>query len=422
MRLNNERYEFSGGIPALQVIEEYGCPLYVYDFSIIERQYKRMLDAFSGISIKVNYACKAMTNIALLRLMKQLGMGLDAVSIQEVRLALHAGFEPEEILYTPNCVSFQEMEAAVQLGVKVNVDNISMLEQFGESFPDYPLCVRVNPHILAGGNSKISTGHIDSKFGISIHQMPLVMRIVQATGLNVEGLHMHTGSEILDAEVFINGAEILLNVARSFPDLEYIDFGSGFKVPYKENDIETDIEELGEKIVERFQQFCNDYGRELTLKFEPGKYLVSEAGTFFARVNVVKQTTSTVFAGVDSGLNHLIRPMFYDSYHRIENLSNPVGKSRLYTVVGYICETDTFGVNRRISEISEGDVLAFRNAGAYCFSMSSNYNSRYRPAEVLIYNGNSHLIRKRENFEDLLRNQIEIDLPSLVVKADSVNS
>ena len=414
MRVVDNQYQFSGNVPVLDVVEEFGCPLYAYDFSIVERQFRRLQTAFEGISMQVNYACKAMTNVTMLKLIRNMGAGLDAVSIQEVQLGLHAGYKPEEILYTPNCVSIDEMAQAVELGVKVNVDNLSMLEEFGQRFSGYPLCLRINPHIMAGGNSKISTGHIDSKFGISFHQMPLVMRIVKAMGIQVEGLHMHTGSEILDAEVFINGAEILLNVAKTFPDLEYIDFGSGFKVPYKEQDIETDIEDLGEKITERFQSFCKEYGKELTLKFEPGKYLVSEAGIFLTRVNVIKQTTSTVFAGVDSGLNHLIRPMFYDSYHKIENVSRPSGRSRIYTVVGYICETDTFGINRKINEIHEGDILAFRNAGAYCFSMSSNYNSRFRPAEVLIYKGRTHLIRKRESFDDLLRNQVEVNMDEII--------
>ncbi len=408
MQIVNGSYRFSGELDALEVVEQYGCPLYVYDYDIIERQYKRLVEAFSGVKLKINYACKSLTNINILRLIRQLGAGLDAVSIQEVKLGLHAGFTADEILYTPNCVSFEEIEEAVELGVKVNIDNISILEQFGQKYPEYPICVRINPHIMAGGNSKISTGHIDSKFGISMYQLPLVERIVKATGMNVEGLHMHTGSEILDSQVFLNGAEILFSAAKSFDELNYIDFGSGFKVSYKDDGIETDIEDLGEKITKRFKAFCNEYGKDLILKFEPGKYLVSEAGYFFVKTNVVKQTTSTVFAGVDSGLNHLIRPMFYDAYHKIINVSKPEAKSRIYTVVGYICETDTFGINRKINEIQEGDVLCFKNAGAYCYQMSSNYNSRFRPAEVLVYKGRAHLIRERETFEDLLKNQIEL--------------
>ena len=322
-----------------------------------------------------------------------------------MRLGLAAGFAPSDILYTPNCVSLDEIGEAVRLGVNINIDNISMLEQFGHQYPEVPVCLRINPHIMAGGNSKISVGHIDSKFGISVHQMPHVRKVVDTTGLRVEGLHMHTGSDILDAEVFMQGAEILLSQATDFKELRYIDFGSGFKVPYKPGGIATDMEDFGASMSRRFREFCSEYGRDLTLMFEPGKFLVSESGVFLVRTNVVKTTPSTLFAGVDSGLNHFIRPMFYDAYHEVANLSNPEGRTRIYTVVGYICETDTFGINRKITEVSEGDILAFYNAGAYCMSMASNYNSRLRPAEVLWLDGEAHLIRERETMEDLMRKQ-----------------
>ncbi len=407
MNVEKNRYLLSGGVDPLELATQYGLPLYIYDSAIMERQYKRITEAFDVKHLKINYACKALNNINVLRFFKELGSGLDTVSIQEVLLGLKAGFKPQDIIYTPNCVSLEEIEMVVQYGVRINIDNISILEQFGQAYPDVPVCIRINPHIMAGGNAKTSVGHIDSKFGISIHQMPLVRRLVEATNIKVEGIHMHTGSDILDAEVFLMGAEILLNIAKDYKFLEYIDFGSGFKVPYKQGDIETDIETLGEKISERFNAFCQEYGRDLTLLFEPGKFLVSESGYFLVKVNVIKQTTSTVFAGVDSGLNHLIRPMFYNAYHKITNLSKPGGKPRFYTVVGYICETDTFGVNRQIAEIHEGDVLCFHNAGAYCYTMSSNYNSRFRPAEVLVHEGSAYLIRQRETMEDILRNQIE---------------
>lgn len=410
MKINNNAYELSNGVNALALCEKYGCPLYVYDTAIIERQYKRLVDAFEVSNLKIHYACKALTNVSILKFMKSLGAGLDTVSIQEVRMGLEAGFKPTDIIYTPNCVSMEEIKLAVEVGVHINIDNISILEQFGHAYPDVPVCVRINPHILAGGSYKISTGHIDSKFGISIHQVPLLKRIVEATGIKVTGLHMHTGSEILDAEVFLNGAEILFNVAKEFDQLESIDFGSGFKVPYKNDGIATDIESLGKKLSKRFNDFCKDYGKKLKLIFEPGKFLVSESGIFFTKANVIKQTTSTVFVGVDSGLNHLIRPMLYDAYHKIENISKPTGTTRIYNVVGYICETDTFGVNRRLKEVQEGDILAIHNAGAYCYMMSSNYNSRYRPAEVLIHEGKDYLIRKRETMEDLMRNQVVVDV------------
>ncbi len=391
----------------LKITEKFGSPIYVYDSEKIISQYKRLQNAFKPVKkLKINYAVKALSNLSILRLFEKLGAGLDTVSIQEVQLGLEAGMDPSRIIYTPNGVSLEEIEEVAALGVQINIDNLSILEQFGSRHPKVPVCIRINPHVMAGGNTNISVGHIDSKFGISIHQIPHLMRIVENTGMNVNGIHMHTGSDILDIEVFLYASEILFDTARNFKDLEFIDFGSGFKVPYKEGDIETDIEELGEKLSTRFTEFCKSYGKDLTLAFEPGKFLVSEAGKFLARVNVIKQTTSTVFAGVDSGFNHLIRPMLYGSRHEIHNISNPAGKERFYSVVGYICETDTFASNRRITEIKEGDILAFDNAGAYSFSMASNYNSRYRPAEILWYKGEAHLIRKKENFKDLTRGQI----------------
>ncbi|GGX09229.1 diaminopimelate decarboxylase [Aquimarina muelleri] len=395
----------------LAIANEFGSPVYVYDSSKIISQYNRLSDAFKEVKqLKLNYAVKALSNLAILKLINSLGAGLDTVSIQEVELGLKAGVKPKNIVFTPNGVSLEEIEEVSSLGVQINIDNLSILEQFGTKHPDTPVCIRMNPHVMAGGNSKISVGHIDSKFGISIHQIPHILRIVQNTGMRINGIHMHTGSDILDIEVFLRACEILFETAMNFKNLDFIDFGSGFKVPYKSGDIETNIEEFGFKMTKRFNSFCKEYGKNLTLGFEPGKFLVSEAGYFLAKVNVIKQTTSTVFAGIDSGFNHLIRPMFYNSHHEIINITNPEGKERFYSVVGYICETDTFATNRRISEITEGDIVAFKNAGAYCFSMSSNYNSRYRPAEVLWHEGEAHLIRKRETFNDLIKNQIDIDI------------
>lgn len=397
------------------IAAQHNGPVYVYEGAKIQQQYTRLKNAFSGVeNLRINYACKALSNISILNLMRSLGSGLDTVSIQEVQLGLKAGFRAEDIIFTPNGVSMEEIEQVAAMGVQINIDNLSILEQFGTKHPNIPVCIRINPHVMAGGNSNISVGHIDSKFGISIHQTPHVLRIVENTGMHINGVHMHTGSDILDIEVFLYAAEILFDTALKFKDLDFLDFGSGFKVPYRPGDIETNIEELGEKLTERFHRFCETYGKDLELAFEPGKFLVSEAGYFLTKVNAVKQTTSTVFAQVDSGFNHLIRPMLYGSHHEISNISNPKGKERFYTVVGYICETDTFGSNRKIAEISEGDVLAFKNAGAYCFTMASNYNSRFRPAEVLWHEGEAHLIRKEENFEDLVQNQILIDFKEKV--------
>jgi diaminopimelate decarboxylase len=408
MELVNGRYQI-GGVDVMEICALAGMPVYVYDTAIMRRQVERLRSAFPTIPLRIKYACKALNNIAVLKYLRSLGVGLDTVSIQEVDLGLHAGFLPHEIMYTPNCVSMDEIRMAVERGVRINIDNISILEQFGHEFGNtVPVCIRLNPHIMAGGNERISTGHIDSKFGISIYQLRHVQRIVATNNVHVNGLHMHTGSDILDAGVFLQGAEILFDAAATFPDLEFLDFGSGFKVPYKPDDIATDIEELGTQLSSRIEEFNASRSKPIEVWFEPGKFIVSESGTFLAQVNVIKQTTATVFAGVDSGLNHLIRPMLYGSYHHIVNASNPEGTPRIYTVVGYICETDTFGWDRKLHEVREGDVLAFLNAGAYGFTMSSNYNSRFRPAEVLVHNGKAHVIRTRETMDDLLRNQVDM--------------
>lgn len=393
----------------LELANRFGTPLYVYHAEKIKEQYLALEQAFTNSNARFFYACKALTNINILKYIQSLGAGLDCVSINEVKLGLKAGFSPADILFTPNCVDFAEIEAGKDLGVHINIDNISILEQFGNKFGgSYPICIRFNPHIMGGGHYKISTGHIDSKFGISIHQMRHIERIIKSTQLHVTGVHMHTGSDIKDVNVFIAGLEVMLDIAANFPNLQFIDLGSGFKVPYHEDDVRTDVADLGAKVCEALEKFNQLKKQNLQVWFEPGKFLVSEAGYFITRCNVIKQTTATVFVGVNSGFNHLIRPMMYEAYHKIENISNPFGNPRIYTVVGNICETDTFAWDRKLSEVREGDYLVFYNAGAYGFEMSSNFNSRLKPAEVLVKDGEALLIRKRDEFEDLLKNQIEV--------------
>ncbi len=388
----------------------YDTPLYVYHAERIEKQYLKLRNAFDKKNTRFFYACKALTNINILKLMNSLGAGLDTVSLQEVQLGLKAGFSPQDIIFTPNCVDLEEIIAAKDLGVHINIDNISILEQFGNRFGgSYPVCIRLNPHIMAGGNYKTSTGHVDSKFGISIHQIRHIERIVKSTGLHVNGLHMHTGSEIKDVEVFLRGVEILFEMTAHFPNLDFIDLGSGFKVAYREGDPETDVVKLGKQVSASFNAFCETYSNKaLKLFFEPGKFLVSQAGYFLVKANVIKTTPATVFVGVNSGFNHLIRPMFYEAFHYIRNVTNPKGIQRIYTVVGNICETDTFGWDRKLSEVREGDFLVFYNAGAYGFEMSSNFNSRLKPAEVLVKEGRPQLIRSRHTLDDLLLHQVEV--------------
>lgn len=393
----------------VQLSGEFGTPLYIYHAEKIKEQFEKLQQAFKNCNARFFYACKALTNINILRYMEQLGSGLDCVSINEVKLALMAGFTADRILYTPNSVDFAEILEAKEIGVNLNIDNISILEQFGNKYGgSYPICIRFNPHIMGGGNYKISTGHIDSKFGISVHQMRHIERIVKTTGLQVKGIHMHTGSDIKDVNVFLQGLEVMFDLARHFPDLSFINLGSGFKVPYHDDDVQTDVDLLGQKIGEAFSVYEKETQNKIEVWFEPGKYLVSEAGYFVVKANVIKQTTATVFVGVNSGFNHLIRPMFYEAYHRIENISNPSGLVRIYTVVGNICETDTFAWDRKLNEVREGDYLVFYNAGAYGFEMSSNFNSRLKPAEVLVKDGKALLIRRADIFDDLLRNQVQV--------------
>lgn len=392
----------------LQIMAEYGSPLYVYDGDLIMQQITTLKKAFSSFDHRILYAAKALGNQAILKLIQQSGCGLDAVSIFEAELGLMAGFEPDDILFTPSNAPFEELSRAVDMGIHLNIDSLSALRKFGQRFgSSYPVFIRINPHILAGGNPKIQTGHIDSKFGISIFQLKEIEAVVQAFQIQVDGLHIHTGSEFVDPHVFLQGARILFDVAASFPALKFIDFGSGFKVAYQEGDPVTPIAELGQLLAQEIENFLKVRRSAVQIWFEPGKFLVSEAGCLLCTVTTHKQTPSSSFLGVDSGLNHLLRPMMYDAYHSIENISKSGPADHVYNVVGYICETDTLGYQRFLPETQEGDVLCIHNAGAYGFSMASQYNGRPRPAEVLIWKGEGRLIRRREVLDDLLATQID---------------
>ncbi len=398
-------------INVLDICEQFGTPLYVYDGEKIVTQLNTLKSAFQGVDLKIKYAAKALTNLSVLRLLRKHESGIDVVSIQEVQLAIHAGFSRAEIMFTPNGVSFDEIVEAVDAGVSINIDNLPTLQKFGARYGKTKACsLRLNPGIMAGGNYKISTGHNQSKFGISIQQLPQIIEVVKQFNISISGLHIHTGSEVSDLAIFLKVADVLFSTASQFPALTFLDFGGGFKVSYKKDDAVTDISALGSALTKAFIQFCEKYGRPIQLVIEPGKFLVSEAGVLLAKTNVVKETPELIFVHINSGLNHLLRPMMYDAYHEIINVSNPKGVEKLYNVVGYICETDTVGSDRKLNEVKEGDVLAIKNAGAYGFSMASNYNSRLRPAEVLVINGEAKLIREREIFEDLLNKQVEIIL------------
>lgn len=392
----------------INAAQQFGTPLYIYSAEKITEQFQKLTTAFNKPSTRFFYACKALTNISILKHIKNIGCNIDCSSINEVKLALVAGFEPQQILYTSNSVCFSEIKEARELGVHITIDSLSNVEKFGKEFGNtYPLSLRIRPNVMGGGNINISTGHDESKFGIPITQLQQMLDTIKLYDLNVEGLHIHTGSEIENVNIFMLGINVIIGIIPHFQNLKFIDLGSGFKVKYKQQDKETDLQLLSQKIYATFD--TNDHAKNLAIWFEPGKYLVSECGYFISKVNVLKHNEEAIFAGIDSGFNHLIRPMFYDSYHAIENISNPDGDINEYAVVGNLCETDTFAWHREINEIREGDYLCFKNAGAYCFSMSSNYNSRLKPAEVMYKNNVFTLVRKREEFDDLLHNQIIVE-------------
>lgn len=389
---------------------DYGTPLYVYHAEKIVSQYQNLLSNFSSTHTRFFYACKSLTNIHILDVVKRAGCNVDSSSINEAKLALHVGFAPQNILYTSNSVSFEEICEAVSLGIHVNIDSLSNLEKFGAKYGNsYPVGLRVRPNIMAGGNLKISTGHDKSKFGIPVTQLEELKAIQEKYNINIANLHIHTGSEIKDVAVFIQSAEVFDILLAHFPTVNVLDFGGGFKVPYQPGEKGTDIALLGAEVDKAMHRLSEKYGRLLTAWFEPGKYMVSECGYFIAKVNVLKQSGNIQFAGIDTGLNHLIRPMFYDAYHHIDNISNPTAQQQAYAVVGNICETDTFAWDRAIPTIQEGDFLVFFNAGAYGYEMASNYNSRYKPAQVLFENGVSRLISRRDTFEDLLSLQLPVN-------------
>ena len=389
---------------------EYGTPLYVYHAEKINSQYQSLLTHFSTSNTRFFYDCKALTNIHILDVVKRTGCNVDCSSINEAKLALHVGFAPQNILYTSNSVSFEEICEAVSLGLNVNIDSLSNLEKFGTKYGNsYPVGVRVRPNIMAGGNLKISTGHDKSKFGIPVTQLEELKAIQSKYNINIATLHIHTGSEIKDVSVFIQSADVFDTLLDQFPTVHVLDFGGGFKVPYQPNEKGTDIALLGAEVDKAMNRLSEKYGRPLTAWFEPGKYMVSECGYFIAQVNVLKQSGDIQFAGINTGLNHLIRPMFYDSYHHIDNISDSDAVKQHYAVVGNICETDTFAWDREIPTIHEGDYLVFYNAGAYGYEMASNYNARYKPAQVLFENGAAKLISRRDQFEDLLSLQIPLN-------------
>ena len=388
---------------------KFGNPLYVYDLSIIENQFKELKNGFQNIkNFKINFAAKSLSNISILKFMKKLGTGLDTVSIEEVKIGLICGFNNEDITFTPNGVSFNEIEEAYNLKVKINLDSLESIKDFSKKFGSYPISIRVNPNILSGGNKNVSVGHDESKFGIPQDYLDEIAEMENKKNIIIEGIHIHTGSDIVELDNFQEAFKKIFLVAKKFKNVKILNFGGGLKIPYFKGDSKTNILSLSNSIKKLINDNSFVIENNLKIILEPGKFLVGESGYFLTKVNYVKKTPNKVFIQLNSGFNHFIRPVFYDSYHEIINITNPNDKEYEYDVVGYICEQDNFALKRKISNVRKGDILCFKNAGAYCSSMSSNYNSRIKPAEVCIWENKLIKIKEREDLNNILNGQIDI--------------
>ncbi|MEO9804161.1 MAG: diaminopimelate decarboxylase [Reichenbachiella sp.] len=407
MKLQNNTYHIQN-IPVENLAKEFGTPLYVYDTEVIKEHLDRFREGFSSVDLRVKYACKALTNMSVMKFLLKQGTGLDTVSLPEIQMGLTVGFQPNDIVFTPNCVDFSEIEQAVEMGVKINIENLSNLEKFGQKYNgSVPVCIRLNPQIAAQANSeKVDWWHKQSKFGISLDQIDDIKALEKKYDLTIDGIHIHSSSVIMSPEIFISGAKAVFNIAMRFEKLAFIDFGGGIKVDVGDGNEVIDVIELGKQLDQEFSVFCEKYGRKLELWFEPGRYLVGNAGYLITTCVVRKRNGGTEFLGVDSGFNQLIRPMMYGAYHEIHNASNANGALKKYTVVGNICEIDNFAIDRMLPETKEGDIVIFKSAGAYGYSMASTYNSRFRPPEVMVEGGQARLVRRRDNYEDLVKNQI----------------
>ncbi len=403
-----------GGMSTVEIAERFGTPVYVTDEQIVRENYRRVYEAFSRfMDTEIHYACKANTNLAILRILEQEGSCIDAVSIGEVLTCLKAGFTPERIMYTGVNVSDNELKEIVDTGCRINIDSESELERLsvilGERCKGFPISFRITPGVSSGHGAKVMTGGKGAKFGIPYDRVMDTYARAKELGYDIKGIHAHTGSGGNTTDPFIEVVEVLIELTNRLRDeldihLEFIDFGGGLGVPYKPQEEECDVNDLGAEITDMILE-------ETDVKkvcLEPGRYLVCDATILLSRVNDVKDAGPKKYVGIDAGFNTLIRPSFYDSYHHVA-LANKFNKACVakYEVVGPICETgDYIAHDRILPNPKEGDLLCVYNAGAYGFSMSSRYNSRPLCAEVLVNDGKAELIRDAESMEDIWRHQI----------------
>lgn len=388
----------------LDVAERFGTPTYVCIEEIVRRQCARLRALVEGLPARLFYAMKANPSPAVLRVMLDEGLGLDVVSPGELALALRIGFAPEDLLFSANNMTDEEMHAAHEAGALLNIGERSRLEKFGRAYPGARVCLRLNPEVGAGHHAHVVTAGAESKFGLPLDDMEAARAVVRQHGLRVVGLHQHIGSGIRDVERFGRAVQVLLGAAERFDQLELINVGGGLSIPYRPGEASLDAGRFGEAVGRPLRDFFGARGSEkLAFGFEPGRFLVAEAGVLLIRVNTIKQSAGRTFAGTDSGMGHLMRPAVYGAYHGIYNLSNPDAPLRPYDVVGNICEAgDVFARARAVQEIREGDVLAILDTGAYGLSMASTYNLRPLPAEVMLrLDGTPEETRRRRTPHEL---------------------
>ena len=397
-------------ISAELLMQEYGSPLYVYEESVLRSSFRQLISGFPEGLINIHYSMKANSNQSILRILCEEGSSIDAVSEYEVRLALESGFEPDQIIFTGNNNNLEEIEYCVEQKVLINIGSLALLELFGNRHSGMTLSVRINPGLGAGHHAHCITGGPDSKFGIYHDQINSVLDLANKYSLTINGIHSHIGTGIFKAEPMLEAMEMTLAVAEKFPELQFVDFGGGFGIPYRPDQSSLDMNDLSQKMTQRFRKFINKYGRDLEMKIEPGKLLVGPAGILLTTVTNISETPKFRFVGVDSGFNHLLRPTIYGAYHRIINASCVSGNEEDIVVVGNICESGDIlsrsgkEIQRRLPSPKIGDRLAFLDVGAYGMSMSSQYNFRPRPAEILVKEGKSREIRSAESYDDLTRN------------------
>lgn len=406
----------------LRAANLFGTPTYVYSEQVISAKCNELQRHLSGVPYRLLYAMKANGSPAVLRIMLDEGLGIDAVSPGELHLALKVGFPPEQILFSANNMTDGEMWDAAEAGVLLNIGELSRLEKFGRYAPGSAVCVRLNPQVGAGHHAHVITAGARSKFGVPVEQADAVRAIAEKYGLQIVGLHQHIGSGIMSTDTLWKAMTVLLEVAPSFPNVQFLNFGGGLGVPYNPADEPIDLENFGRRILDPLRSFADRHPSEnLSFWFEPGRFLSAEAGVLLVRVNTLKTNGDRVFAGTDSGMNHLVRPAIYGSYHGIFNLSNPNGPTAVYDVTGNICESgDVFACARDVQEIHEGDVLAILDAGAYGMAMASHYNLRPLPAEALLTSrGELQLVRRRRTYTELADDLLS-DAPEMFSGAENL--